>query len=122
MACFVSQWNQPFRVSKILSYLITEFLLNFKVYQLKKIRPYITSEIAITIYRQKILPLLDYGDFMIESGPISCIKHLEKLQLKTLKHIDQIAHGQGDNVLYNCYNVQTLTLRWREHINFMFDV
>ena len=47
---------------------------------------------------------------------ISRVKCLEKLQLKALKHIDQNAHGQGDDVLYNCYNVQPLTLRWREHI------
>ena len=63
------------------------------------------------------MPLLDYVDFMIESGPISRVNNLEKLQLKPLKYIDNQAHlGQGDNILYTVYDVQPLSMRWREHI------
>ena len=91
--------------------------VNFKVYQLKRIRQYISAEIACKIYKQTILPLLDYADFMIESGPLLRIKHLEKLQLKALKYIDNQMHaGQGDDILYSFYNIQPLALRWREHI------
>ena len=37
------------------------------------------------IYKQTILPILDYGDFMIESGTIRRLNGLEKLQLRSLK-------------------------------------
>ena len=91
--------------------------VNFKVYQLKRIRPYITGEIACQIYKQTILPLMDYGDFMIESGPIPRVRRLEKLQLKALKYIDNHAHlGEDEDALYRMYHVQPLSLRWREHI------
>ena len=55
--------------------------VNYKVYQLKRIRPYITVEIANTIYKQTILPLMDYGDFMIESGPIARV--LREISIKS---------------------------------------
>ena len=61
---------------------------------------------ACQIYEQTILPLLDYVDFMIESGPVSRVKHLEKLQSKALKCIDNSPHkGQGDDILYSIYNI-----------------
>ena len=50
--------------------------VNYKIYQLNKIRLYITAEIANTIYKQTILPLMDYGDFMVESGPIARVNRL----------------------------------------------
>ena len=53
--------------------------VNLKISQLKQIRP--CTKIACKIYKQTILPLMDYGDFMTESGPISSVKPLEKLQL-----------------------------------------
>ena len=54
--------------------------VNFRVYQLKRIRPYINSDIACRIYKQTILPLMDYGDFMVESGLKSRVARLVKLQ------------------------------------------
>ena len=38
-----------------------------QLYQLKRLRPYINNDIACRIYKQTILPLIDYADFMIES-------------------------------------------------------
>ena len=43
--------------------------INLRLYQLIKMRKYITSDIACTIYKQVILPLMDYADFLIDSGP-----------------------------------------------------
>ena len=38
---------------------------NFQIYQLSKIQKYVTASIAEVIYKQMILPLFDYADFMI---------------------------------------------------------
>ena len=89
----------------------------FKIYQLKRICPLITAEIAYHIYKQTILPLIDYGEFTIESGPVSRVNRLERLQKKALKCIDNGLHkGKDDDVLYCTYNIQPLTMCWREHI------
>ena len=42
--------------------------INIRLYQLIKMRKFITSKIACTIYKQVIVPLLDYADFLIDSG------------------------------------------------------
>ena len=70
-----------------------------------------------SINKQTILPLMDYGDFVIESGPIARVKPLEKLQLKVLKYIDNSVHrGLSDDTLYKVYNIQSLSSPRREHI------
>ena len=77
------------------------------IYNALKIRPFVNSEIPCKIYKQTILPSLDYVEFMIESGPVSRVNRLENIQLKALKYIDNRAHkGQGDDILYSIYNVQ----------------
>ena len=43
--------------------------VNFRVYQLKRIRLYINSDIVCPIYKKTTLPL-DYGDFMVETYKI----------------------------------------------------
>ena len=43
--------------------------INLRVYQLGRMRKYIDSGIANTIYIQTIIPLLDYVDFLIDGGP-----------------------------------------------------
>ena len=56
--------------------------VKFRVYQLKQIRPYITSDIACQICKQTILLLMDYCNFMIESGPITRVKQFENLSIQ----------------------------------------
>ena len=41
--------------------------INNKVYNLRKLRRYITFNVAVQIYKQTILPLLDYGGFLLLS-------------------------------------------------------
>ena len=43
---------------------------NKKLFTLRKIRPYITQRIAVLIYKQFILPIMDYADFLFDS----CVK------------------------------------------------
>ena len=88
--------------------------VNLRVYQLGKIRKYISADTACIIYKQTIVPLLDYCDFMIESFPVIRYTRLENLQERALKYIDNKANKGRD--LYKIYRIQPLRLRWREHI------
>ena len=42
---------------------------NRKLFTLTKIRPYITQGVSALIYKQVILPILDYANFLAESAP-----------------------------------------------------
>ena len=43
--------------------------VNVSVHQLSKLRKLITGNIACLIYKQTILPISEYADQMVESGP-----------------------------------------------------
>ena len=46
---------------------------NRKLYMLKCIRPLITNSVATLVYKTHVLPMLDYGDFLVDSGKLSKI-------------------------------------------------
>ena len=56
--------------------------VNVRILQLMRMRQYITTDTALTIYKQMIIPLFDYEDFMVESASTGRIPKLEKLQEK----------------------------------------
>ena len=70
--------------------------INIRLYQLIKMRKFITSHIACTIYKQVIVPLLDYADFLIDSGPSYFIKRIENLHEKALRLIDCKKHKKAE--------------------------
>ena len=90
--------------------------VNLRVHQLGKIRKFVTADIACSIYKQTILPLIDYADFMIESAPKTRSDRLELLQDKALRYIDNNVNCNKCVDLHLIYRVQPLKLRWREHI------
>ena len=56
-----------------------------KVYQLKKIRSFVTKKAALMIYKNMILPILEYGDIFIHSASQKIRKRLQILQNKALR-------------------------------------
>ena len=62
--------------------------INVRIHQLGKLRKYVNSEIAQVIYKQMILPLFEYADFMVESARKPKIDKLEKLQEKGIRYVD----------------------------------
>ena len=60
-------------------------LVSHKLYMLSKIRNLITNKQAITIYKSKILPYLDYGDIFYISTHLRTIDKLQKLQNRALR-------------------------------------
>ena len=57
---------------------------NRKLYMLKCIRPLITNSMAALVYKTHVLPMLDYGDFMVDSGKLSKIDRLHKWAVKLI--------------------------------------
>ena len=92
--------------------------INVRILQLMRMRQYITTDAALTIYKQMIIPLFDYADFMVESASKVKIAKLEKLQENALKCIENMYPKRVDvDLLYEKYDIQPLCLRYCEHIS-----
>ena len=64
---------------------------NRKVYMLKHIRPLITNSVAALVHKTHVLPMLDYGDFLVNSGKLS------KIDLR----IDNSGWGANSSALFD---------------------
>ena len=51
-----------------------------KLFHLRKIRKYLNLFASLQVYKQTILPLLDYCGFLSMSGSVNCYKSLQVLQ------------------------------------------
>ena len=90
---------------------------NRKVYLLTRIRPHISAEVANQIYKTCILPILDYVDFLIDSGNVYNIGRLNNIQRRSLKVIDQHQHYNAhDDELLNIYGLIPLEKRRELHM------
>ena len=84
----------------------TYFKANRKLFTLRRIRSYVSPYVANLIYKQFVLPLLDYVDFIIESAPKRAVDQLDKIQLRAIKIIDRgIHHGNNTVELERLYNL-----------------
>ena len=63
---------------------------NRKLYMLERIRPYVTSSTANLVYKTHVLPMLDYADFIVESGRTDKIERLNNLQKRAVHVISSI--------------------------------
>ena len=86
-----------------------------RVNQLSKMRKYIDCNTALLIYKQMILSLSYYADFMIKSGPALEISCLVKLHEWAVKVIDNNQHELSVKDLMNHYRLQPLSDRQDEH-------
>ena len=56
-----------------------------RIYQLTRIRSFITKRAALLIYKNMILPVLEYGDIFLHSASQTVRKKLQTLQNKALR-------------------------------------
>ena len=56
-----------------------------KILQLRKLRQYITDKAGLIIYKNMILPILEYGDLFLTSATVDLKKKLQTLQNKAFK-------------------------------------
>ena len=86
---------------------------NKKLFTLRKIRPYITQRIAALVYKQFILPILDYADFLFDSSIKYELDLLDRIQDRALR---LISRGQLNNAaVENAHNIEPLRARCRKH-------
>ena len=79
-------------------------------------RKYLTADIALTAYKQTILPLYDNADFLIESGPIYRVNRLDNLHEKVVNIKDNSRTKHATFVvLSSMYHLNELIERRRHH-------
>ena len=63
---------------------------NNKLFTFRKIQPYITLRVSVLIYKQFILPILDFADFLFDSTVKCELDLLDRAQERALR---LIGHG-----------------------------
>ena len=74
-----------------------------KLYIFRRIRRYITQSTAILVYKQLILPLLEYCNFLFNSGKKIKIEKIDKIQSKCVRIIENcqdVPKREMESVLY----------------------
>ena len=86
---------------------------NRKLFTLRKIRPYITQRISALIYKQFVLPILDYADFLFESTVKRELDLLDRVQERAIR---LIRYGDPNGAsIERIYNISSLRERRRKH-------
>ena len=90
--------------------------INIPIYQLGKMRKYIDNGTSNIIYKQTIIPLFDYADFLIDSGPLYYQTRLLTLHEKAVMIIDCNVHKHSNIIgLERYYRLQPPRRRRAEH-------
>ena len=98
--------------------------VNYKVYMFSKIRKYITTYAANMIYKQTILPYLDYASFLMDSAHQYSLSLLDKIHNRCMRIIEYKKNSSREkNIqnLMNTYRIQNIRLRRKvQLLSFMF--
>ena len=86
---------------------------NKKLFTLRKIRPYLSQEVSALIYKQYILPILDYAAFLFESATKQELKSLDKVQNRAVRLIGRVHHE--NERIENIYSIELLKDRRCSH-------
>ena len=85
-----------------------------KLYIFRKIRRFISQSTAVTVYKQMILPLLEYCNVLFNSGKKSKIDKIDKIQSKCIRIIENYYNAtdrEKESVLCSRYNLDSLQNR-----------
>ena len=75
------------------------------------------SNTASLIYKQMIVPLSDYADVLVKSGPIGEASRLDRLHERAIKIIDNQSHRHLTvNQLMELYQLKPVVKRQDEHL------
>ena len=85
-----------------------------------KIRVFLTTNAAETVYKTMILPLLDYADFLYDQGILYSNKQLQRLQNRGLRiiynqHLKRYDDQLSTDVLHQMAKLSRL--KYRRHIS-----
>ena len=84
---------------------------------LRKIRRYIREDTAILIYKVRIRPHFDYGDYMVDSGTQNKIDKLERIQDRIVRTIEFKHTAENrENIDKLKYNIEKLCVRRKQNL------
>ena len=98
---------------------------SYKIYQFGKIKKYITTDTRILVYKQTILPLVEYVSFMLCLNSAHEVDKLQKLQNRCLRMCLNINNPRDMSVamLHTTARVDELNVRREIHLsNLMYDL
>ena len=96
-------------------------LISHKAYLLNKIRMYIDTNTATTLYKSVILPILEYGDVIYDGANQKLVNDLQKIQNRILRICTQKDHYTSNLQLHQICKINKLKDRRRMHLKlFMF--
>ena len=86
---------------------------SYKIYQFGKIRKYIDSKTRVLLYKQTILPLVEYVSFMLSFNNIHDVGKLQKLQNSCLRFCYDVYNPRDMSVqrLHDMANISRLDER-----------
>ena len=87
-----------------------------KVFQLRKIRQYLTDRAALLVYKNMILPMIEYGDIYVSAASKENRKKLQVLQNKALKCALRKEQRYDTIALHNEAKLQPLRIRRKQHL------
>ena len=91
-----------------------------KIYQLTKIRSFITKKAALLIYKNMILPILEYGDIFLHSATHTIRKKLQTLQNRALRCALGKEKLAGSDLLHT--EAKILKLKERRHVHILLHM
>ena len=98
---------------------------NYKVSMFSKIRKYITTYAATLIYKQTIVPFLDYACFLMDSAhqyALSCLAKIHKRCIRIIEYKKKGDREQNLQQLLDTYRIQNLLQRRKvQLLTFMFS-
>ena len=72
--------------------MISTLKVNWKLFVLKRIPPDITNSIVVLMYKTCVHPLMEYADFLVESGAKMKTDNLDNIQKRTIHCADRGKH------------------------------
>ena len=87
-----------------------------KIALLRRIRRFINSSAALNIYKNMILPILEYGDLLLVSARSSTRRKLQTLQNKALKCALGLDPLTSTDEVHRLARMDKLHLRRKQHI------
>ena len=85
-----------------------------KLYTFRKIRRFFTQSTAIIVYKQMILPLLEYCCFLFDSGKKSKLDKIDRVQSKCIRIIENCYDKKlcvKEEILCNRFKIEPLKKR-----------
>ena len=97
---------------------------NNKVYMFSKIRKCITTYASIMIYKQTILPFMDYSGLLMDSACHYSLSKLDKIQkrcLRLIEYKDKAQREKDQHILMKIYRIDPIRdRRKRQLLHFIY--